>query len=85
MFRKPLRITARKDVFWSVSASDLPVRGSGATPREAMDDLADHLVEAVGKLRNRESTDDPMRALFSEYIDLDRPCPDPDVKLCSDV
>ena len=85
MFRKPLRITARKDVFWSVSASDLPVRGSGATPREAMDDLADHLVEAVGKLRIRESEDDPMRALFSEYIDLDRPCPDPDVKLCSDV
>ncbi len=49
-----------------------------------MDDLAEHLVEAVGKIRLREPTDDPMRALFSEYIDLDRPCPDPDVKLCGD-
>ena len=84
MFTKPLRITARKDIFWSVSASDLPLRGSGATPREAMDDLAGHLVEAVGKLRIRGSGDDPMRALFSEYIDLGRPCPDPDVKLCGD-
>ncbi len=84
MFVNPLRITARKDIFWSVSASDLPVRGSGATPREAMDSLAEHLVEAVGKLRIRGSEDNPMRALFSEYIDLDMPCPDPDVKLCGD-
>lgn len=81
----PLRITARKDIFWSVSASDLPVRSSGATPREAMDSLAEYLVETVGKLRIRESEDNLMRALFSEHIDLDRPCPDPDVKLCSDV
>ncbi len=85
MFMKPLRITACKDVFWSVTASDLPVRGSGATPREAMDDLAVHLVEAVGRFRRRGgSSDDPLGVLFSEYIDPGRPCPDPDIKVCGE-
>lgn len=85
MFREPLPLIASKDAAWSVSVPDLRVNGHGATPEEALDDLASAIVTAVGSIHNcRTSTDDSARALFSRYIDLDRPCPDPDVRVCSD-
>ncbi len=82
VFRKPLLLAAHRDVSWTVAASDLPLRGSGATVREAMDDLASSLVETVRKIRRGSSANDPIRILFSGYIDLDRPCPDPYAHSC---
>ena len=85
MFEKPLPLTAIKGVLWSVSASDLGLIGSGTTPEEAMDDLASAIEEAVDSIRDHgASVNDRMRVVISGYVDLDRPCPDPDVELCGD-
>lgn len=78
--KKPLRVTAKKDECWSVSTIDLPIpiKGTGATPMEAMDDLVSTLMVVVIYHVQRYREDVPERILFSEYIDLDKPCPEPE-------
>ncbi len=85
MFREPLTLMASRSEVWSVTSPDIQVSGHGASPEEALDDLVSAIVAAVGSIRNRRgSVNDPARAMFSRYIDLERPCPDPDVKRCGD-
>ena len=80
--KKPLQVTAKKDACWTVSTIDLPipVKGTGATPTEAMDDLVSTLMVVVIHHVQRYIEDDPIRIRFSEYIDLDKPCPEPEKK-----
>ena len=61
------------------------MHGSGPTPGEALDDLVSALLEVIEMIRRREvSENDPLRTLFSEFVDLNRPSPDPDAKVCGD-
>ena len=48
-----------------------------------MDDFVSSLVDVVGVIQRREPSEgDPMVSRFSEYIDLNKPFPDPDAKRC---
>lgn len=78
--KKPLQVTAKKDACWSVSTIDLPIpiKGTGATPMDAMDDLVSTLMIIVIHHVQRYIEDDPIRIRFSEYIDLDKSCPEPE-------
>ncbi len=78
-------MNAERGAYWTVSSPDIPVYGYGSTPRQAMDGLACAVMTAIRMMQRPDlPSDDQSKAVLEEFVDLERPCPDPDAKRCGD-